>query len=256
MLSVKPVPAFRDNYIWLLTDSTSTQVAVVDPGDASPVREYLRQHQLTLCAIIATHHHADHVGGIAALLDEVKVPVFGPATESIPGCTTPVKEGDRIRVPGLAVSLQVLEVPGHTAGHVAYHGHGMAFVGDTLFMAGCGRLFEGTAAQMHASLGRIAALPPDTQIYCAHEYTEANLKFARAVEPQNAAVVDRTADCRRRRAENLPTVPGPLAGELATNPFLRCHTPLVVRAAEQHCGHALNGPVETFAVIRQWKDYF
>ena len=258
MLAIIPIPAFTDNYIWLVRDGA--HAAVVDPGDAAPVQSYLEREALTLCAIVNTHHHGDHVGGNAALLLRYPVPVFGPARETIPGRTHPLSEGDEITVPGVGLALRVLDVPGHTAGHIAYVGVGerppIAFVGDTLFAGGCGRLFEGTAAQMAASLAKLAALPGDTRVYCAHEYTLANLRFASAVEPESAALRDRLRREQDKRDRGLPTVPSTLADELATNPFLRTGVPSVVAAAEAHAGRKLATAVEAFAVVREWKDGF
>lgn len=197
MLEIIPVPAFADNYIWLLRRGACA--AVVDPGDAAPVLSCVREQRLRLTAIVATHHHADHVGGAAELRAHFDVPMFGPAGESIPTVTQQLREGDAIVVPGIDLALRVLDVPGHTAGHIAYVGDGTLFCGDTLFACGCGRLFEGTAAQMHASLAKLAALAPETRVYCAHEYTLANIRFALAVEPDNAALIARDIVGRRRR---------------------------------------------------------
>ena len=257
MPTIIPIPAFTDNYIWLIVQGG--QAAVVDPGDAAPVLAYLAHERLTLAAILNTHHHGDHVGGNRALLEHAAVPVFGPAGESIPGCTHPLREGDRIVVPGIGVELSVLDVPGHTAGHIAYAGDvdgPVVFCGDTLFAGGCGRLFEGTAAEMWTSLQKLAALPPDTRAYCAHEYTLANLRFARAVEPDSGALAARIARDAATRGAGRPTVPSTIADELATNPFLRADEPSVRRAAEAHAGAPLPGPVASFAALRQWKNDF
>jgi hydroxyacylglutathione hydrolase len=253
MPTIIPVPAFTDNYIWLIVEDD--RAAVVDPGDAAPVLAYLDRERLTLAAILNTHHHGDHVGGNRALLERAAVPVFGPAGEAIPGCTHPLREGDAIVVPGVGVALRVLDVPGHTAGHIAYAGDvdgPVVFCGDTLFAAGCGRLFEGTAAQMWSSLSKLAALPPETRAYCAHEYTLANLRFARAVEPGSGALAARIARDAATRDAGRPTVPSTIADELATNPFLRADEAPVRRAAEAHAGAPLPGPVASFAALRQW----
>lgn len=258
MAAIIPIQAFSDNYIWLLRRGTSA--AVVDPGDAAPVLDYLGREGLTLAAIVTTHHHGDHVGGNAALLEKHDVPVFGPAGERIPGRTRALKEGDSIDVPGIDMHLRVLDVPGHTAGHIAYVGRDdqgpVAFVGDTLFACGCGRLFEGTAAQMANSLGKLAALDPTSRMYCAHEYTVSNLRFALAAEPDNRDVQARMEREQARRERNEPTVPSLLSDELATNPFLRAGEKSLMQSAAAHAGHDVRDPVESFAILRAWKDRF
>jgi len=258
MPAIIPIPAFTDNYIWLLRKGA--HAAVVDPGDAAPVLAYLEREDLTLSAIIATHHHKDHVGGVPALLARFAVPVFGPARETIPGRTHAVVEGDEITVPGPELAMRVLDIPGHTAGHVAFVGVEpsvpVAFVGDTLFAAGCGRLFEGTPAQMSESLSKLAALPGETEVYCGHEYTLANLRFALAVEPANAELRGRQVREQEKRDRGAPTLPTTIALERATNPFLRVGLPTVFAAAEAHAGHKLADTVEAFAVVREWKNGF
>lgn len=251
MLEISFIPAFKDNYIWLLR--CGDRAVVVDPGDAVPVLKRLQADGLKLEAIFVTHHHADHQGGVADLIEQWPVPVFGPAKESITGCTQRLSGGEGIEV--LGQGFEVLAVPGHTAGHIAYQMAGAVFCGDTLFGAGCGRLFEGTPAQMFESLATLAALSDDTLIYCAHEYTEANLRFAAAVEPDNAAIQRRMAGVGERRRVGLPTVPSTLAEEKATNPFLRCAEPAVVSAARRHNAGA-DDPVSVFAAIREWKNVF
>jgi len=251
-MQIIPLPAFRDNYIWLLRNgSTAT---VVDPGDAAPVLRYLVDEDLTLGAILITHHHSDHVGGIDALLAAHPVPVYGPAREAIPAITQPVGNGDVVSVPG--ADFQVIDVPGHTAGHVAYYAAPTLFCGDTLFAAGCGRIFEGTPAQLFASLERLAELPGDTQVYCTHEYTMSNLAFAAAVEPNNSAIAERMALCQALRADERPTVPFRLDGERRSNPFLRTREAEVIRQAEAQAGRGLSGPEEVFAALREWKNRF
>lgn len=251
MLEISFIPAFRDNYIWLLV--RGERAAVVDPGDAEPVAEHLRRRGLVLEAILVTHHHGDHQGGVEALAARWHPTVFGPAAESITGCNRPLCGGERITV--LDEGFDVLAVPGHTLGHLAYVMAGAAFVGDTLFGAGCGRLFEGTPAQMAASLRHLTELPAATRVYCAHEYTAANLEFAAAVEPANGAIARRRARVAVLRAQGAATVPLDLAEERETNPFLRCACPDVVRAA-QACQPDACDPVAVFAAIREWKNTF
>ena len=260
-ISVHPIPAFQDNYLWIIQKGNNA--AVVDPGDATPVIEYLSANGLQLSAIICTHHHADHVGGVEHLLDFLhlrgKIPVFGPANERIPARTQPLTEGDTIVVPGLDLTFDVLDVPGHTAGHIAYFGHGMLFCGDTLFACGCGRLFEGTAEQMTASLTKLKRLPPETKVYCAHEYTMANIKFAEAVEPDNGDLKLRKAFCAAKRHRNLPTLPSTMHLELATNPFLRWDQPAVQTAAAHRLKRDIGSnpaPALVFGAIREWKNNF
>lgn len=256
-MRIHAVPAFQDNYLWVVAEGKSA--AVVDPGDAAPIEAFLASHDLQLTAILATHHHGDHVGGLVALEDRWKCPVFGPAGERIAGIGRKLEEGDRISVPGLPLDLEVLDVPGHTAGHIAYVHRGddpFVFCGDTMFACGCGRLFEGTPAQMVSSLAKLAALPGATRVYCAHEYTLSNIRFAEAVEPGNARLAERKAKESAKRARHEPTVPSTIAEELATNPFLRCNQPEVIASAERHAGRKLAGPVEVFAEIREWKNRF
>ena len=254
MLAIHAVPAFKDNYIWILEDGRSA--VAVDPGDAAPVEDFLGRRGLALTAVLATHHHADHVGGLQALARHWKCPTFGPAREAVAGLDQRLAEGDRITVPGIGVALGTLDIPGHTAGHIALFGDGAVFCGDTLFACGCGRLFEGTAQQMVDSLGKLARLPGGTRVYCGHEYTLANIRFAEAVEPGNRALAARRAREAAKRERGEPTLPSTIAEELATNPFLRCGEPEVVASAERHAGRKLKGPVEVFAEIREWKNHF
>ncbi|MBP5997339.1 MAG: hydroxyacylglutathione hydrolase [Azonexus sp.] len=251
MFEILLIPAFKDNYIWLLV--RDGRAAVVDPGDAAPVMARLEALQLRLETILITHHHADHQGGVAELVERWHPRVFGPAEESITGCTDPLSGGETIDILGERVA--VLPVGGHTLGHIAYYVPGMLFCGDTLFGAGCGRLFEGTPAQMSASLGRLAALPDDTLVYCAHEYTEANLRFALAVEPGNAALRARGERVAALRAAGRSSVPSTLGEEKATNPFLRCSEPAVIEAALAHAA-VDTSQVAIFAAIRGWRNNF
>jgi len=258
MPEIIPIPAFADNYIWLLRNGDVC--AIVDPGDAVPVIAYLESERIAPCAILATHHHGDHVGGNLALLARWQVPVFGPSREKIPGRTQAVAGGDRIVVPGVDATFDVIDVPGHTAGHIAYFGQfggvPVLFCGDTLFTGGCGRLFEGTPGQMWASLTALKALPPETRVYCGHEYTLANLRFALAVEPGSAALEARDAREQAKRGRGEPTVPSTMGEECATNPFLRAHLPGVMAAAAAHAGHAVADDVASFAALREWKNRF
>jgi hydroxyacylglutathione hydrolase len=250
--TVVPVPAFDDNYLWILRQGKFA--VVVDPGDAAPVRAYLSREGLTLTAILITHHHPDHIGGLAELAENL--PVYGPRDERIPGVTRQVSQGDKVTLPQFDAILDVIEVPGHTRSHIAYYGASSLFCGDTLFACGCGRLFEGTAQQMSASLAKFTALPDDTRVYCAHEYTLSNLRFARAVEPGNAALAAREARDIETRRQNRPTVPFTIGEEKASNPFLRCDQPEVIASATRHAGTPLGNPVEVFAAVREWKNHF
>lgn len=255
MLAITPIPAFDDNYIWLLREDKGTRAAVVDPGDAQPVLAALDAAGLGLAVILVTHHHGDHTGGVEELVEAFpQVRVFAPADRRIPCATNIVAEGDEVKIPGIGTRFAVLEVPGHTATHIAYLGGGALFCGDTLFAAGCGRVFDGTFGQLSASLLRIAALPPDTLCFCAHEYTLANLGFARWVEPESPAVAARDGQARALRALGRPTVPSHLSEELATNPFLRTHVPSVKAAAERYAGRKLSTTAEIFTALRRWKD--
>jgi len=252
-----PVNAFNDNYIWLIRimeDPTSSHVAIVDPGDATPVLGTLNRMSLTPDALLITHHHYDHVGGIQEILHHYSIPVYGPASENIPAMDFPLKNNDKVTLKKGAIVFQIIEVPGHTSGHIAFYTPGMLLCGDTIFAGGCGRLFEGTAKQMYHSLETLSTLPDNTQIYCAHEYTLANLSFALLVEPDNEELQKRMATTKVLRANHQRTVPSSLALEKQTNPFLRCHHPDVIAAAERYAGKPLGSNVEVFTVIRAWKD--
>jgi hydroxyacylglutathione hydrolase len=253
-----PLPAFQDNYLWLLHDGQ--RALVVDPGDAGPVQAHLAAHGLQLEAILVTHHHPDHIGGVDALREATGARVWGPARERIPQPCIPLSEGDEVEVLGLR--FQVFDVPGHTAGHIAYYttdflGAPLLFCGDTLFSGGCGRLFEGTPAQMLASLTKLAALPGVTRVCCTHEYTLGNLKFATAVEPGNSQLVHYRQQCEERRSRGEPTLPSTIALENGINPFLRTRLPAVAQAAHGHDPAADPAdPVAVFAALRQWKNEF
>ena len=257
MLEVSPVRAFSDNYLWLIRAPAAGGAAVVvDPGDDRAIEAALGQQGLVLRAILVTHHHADHVGGVQALAARHGAEVFGPARERMPCEYRPLDDGDIVSLADLGLQFRVMAVPGHTLGHVAYHGHDALFCGDTLFSAGCGRLFEGTPAQMLGSLDRIAALPDATAVYCAHEYTLSNLRFAAAVEPGNADVLETLATVQALRARDGITLPTTLGRERRINPFLRCREPAVRAAAEARAGTPLPDTADVFAVIRAWKDGF
>jgi hydroxyacylglutathione hydrolase len=254
MLRVEPVPAFADNYIWVIHDDA--HAVVVDPGDATPVLRYIEAEGLRLTAILCTHHHHDHVGGVEELMRRNPVPVYGPATENIPTVNRPLADGERVVLPELGAAFDVMAIPGHTRGHIAYVGQEMVFCGDTLFAVGCGRLFEGTPTQMHASLQKLASLAPDTRVYCGHEYTLANIRFALVANPGNVALRERDQVARATRAEGRPTLPSSIALEIATNPFLRCTDPEVAGGAQAHAGTVLENPVQVFAALREWKNGF
>ena len=253
-LIVHTVPAFTDNYIWLFHQQGDNQAFVVDPGDATPVLDALKQMNLSLAGILITHHHPDHVGGIPQLLEHYQVPIYAP--EGIQHATSVMKEGDTIHLAN--ATFDVLEVPGHTLDHIVYFNadEPLVFCGDTLFANGCGRLFEGTAEQMWHSLSKLAALPKETKVYCAHEYTKANTNFALTVEPQNLELQKRAKDVDKLRSEDKPTIPSTLAMELATNPFIRANKASIQEAAASHGQDTVTSATEAFAEIRRWKDNF
>ncbi len=256
MLKLIPIPAFADNYLWLLHDGQ--RALVVDPGDAAPVQRVLQENALQLASILVTHHHADHTGGIDALRNATGAKVYGPASENIPEPFTPLKGGDIARA--MDLDFQVIDVPGHTSGHIAYYtpdmnGKPLLFCGDTLFSAGCGKLFEGTPAQMLASLDKLAALPGNTVVCCTHEYTLSNLRFAVAADPGNSALAAYHAQCVKLREADQPTLPTSIAQELLINPFLRTRQAALISSA-QHFDAAAHDDTAVFAAIRQWKNQF
>lgn len=257
------VPAFKDNYIWLLINPRTQQCAIVDPGDATPVLEALQTHALIPTAILITHHHWDHTGGIQELLNhqtithpEIPLPVYGSYQEPIQNMSHPLKDGEILNLKFLETSFRILAIPGHTLGHIAYYTDEKLFCGDTLFTAGCGRLFEGTAEQMFHSLSTLKQLPPSTLVYCGHEYTQSNLCFAEVVEPHNQAIIQRIGFTKMQRLQKEATVPATLEIELKTNPFLRTQDPTVKKSAETYAGHPLNTEVDIFATLRAWKNQF
>lgn len=257
MFSVTPIPAFQDNYIWALTGSVPGEIAVVDPGDAAPVFAYLKENNLKLAAILITHHHPDHTGGVADLQADSEVPVYGPANSPFKGITEPLTDNSEISL--LGETLKISAVPAHTLDHISYFQpdeQPQLFCGDTLFLAGCGRLFEGTAAQLHAAMSYFKSLPGQTQVYCTHEYSLANLRFARAVEPANSDIDAATQRCKALREEGKPTLPSSLAQELLINPFMRSSVANVSAAAAQHAGKTLSSETDVLASLRQWKDNF
>lgn len=252
------LPAFEDNYIWALSGEAGAAptggVLIVDPGDAAPVL-VAAADGLQVAGILLTHHHHDHIGGVPALLERWPgLPVIAPVDERIPHATQRVGDGDQACIGDWA--FRVLEIPGHTVSHIAFHGHGVLCCGDTLFSLGCGRLFEGTPAQMLDSLERLAALPGETLVCCGHEYTVANAAFARRVDPENEALLRRSEEASAMRADGRPTLPTSLADERACNPFLRIDAPAVRAAIAGHLGRAPVDRVEAFAELRRWKDGF
>ncbi len=253
-MNVLAIPAFVDNYIWMLEHGDAA--VVVDPGDAAPVERELAARRLALGAILLTHHHADHIGGADELARRHGCAVHAPDDPRIGATTHAVRDGDRVELGAIGLTLEVHAIPGHTSSHIAFAGAGELFCGDTLFAGGCGRLFEGTPAQMVTSLDRLAALPGTTRVWCGHEYTVANLAFARAVEPRSAAIAARLERETERRARGAATLPSTIALEHETNPFLRCDEATVRASAERHAGHALEARVDVFATLRAWKNEF
>ncbi len=255
-MKIFPIPAFEDNYIWIVHNDQFA--IVIDPGDAVPVCDYLDKHQLKLLAILITHHHHDHIGGIKDLVELYNTPVYGPRREKIPCLTHPLGEGDVVEFNELNFRLNVIDIPGHTLGHIAYLWDGGMFCGDTLFTCGCGKLFEGTAAQLHHSLQRLASQPDDTLVYCTHEYTESNIRFALISEPGNLKLKQREQDTQALRAQDKPTVPSTIKLEMDTNPFLRIAEPEIIRSLEQYFGQKLEASdgLAIFTALRKWRDAY
>jgi len=251
-----PIAAFKDNYIWLIRHIQSSQTLIVDPGEAAPVLQALRRLNLKPIGILVTHHHADHTAGIPELKQHYTLPVYGPTIEAQAHVTHPLKEGDFLRFPELCLTLHVFDTPGHTLGHIMYYGQGCLLTGDTLFTGGAGRLFEGTALQLWQSLQKVKKLPPETLIYCGHEYTEANLKFAKMVEPNNLYIQSRLEEVSYRRLQGLPTVPSTLFSELATNPFLRTGELNLKKSVEAHFNKIENKETGIFSLLREWKNQY
>lgn len=258
--TIHPIPAFSDNYIWAASEADSAKVCVVDPGQAQPVIDYLAAQQRTLSDILITHHHPDHTGGVLELCAKYDCRVVGPGTSGIEGLTEVVAEGDTVSL--LGQEFSVIEVPGHTLDHIAFfcedkdQAEPILFCGDTLFAAGCGRLFEGDPPMMHASLNKLSKLPESTRVYCTHEYTLANLEFAVAADPNNQALLERVEREKAKRAAQQPTLPSSIALELATNPFLRSFDFELKKSSRSRLGREPKDEVEVFAALRAWKDSF
>jgi len=256
MLQIHAVQAFSDNYIWLIQSAQNHDVLIVDPGDAGPVIKFVEKNDLQPAAILVTHHHSDHVGGIRRLDDLYDLPVFGPQREHIKTVDTPLyAQADQLLHPSFP-HFRIIDTPGHTPGHISYLIEDNLFCGDTIFAGGCGRLLGGTAEQLFESLGKIKQLNDDTKLYCAHEYTLSNLQFALAVDPDNSALVERFTKTEALREQQIATVPSLLSEEKMTNPFLRCDTAEIKQAAEAYAGQPLDTPLAVFKVLRAWKDEF
>lgn len=250
-VQISAIPAFTDNYIWLLR--RGNDCAVVDPGDHAPVLEVLRAEGLDLRYILVTHHHWDHAGGVPDLLQHFDARVWGPDDRRLGDWCIPCREGDEIELPALGLRFGVLDVPAHTRSHIAFHGEGMVFSGDTLFSVGCGRLFEGTPAQMQEAMDKLSALAPETKVYCGHEYTRSNCAFALQVEPDNRDLQARAVEVDALRARGEITLPSTIELERTTNPFMRSRAAEVVEAARKREPDVAPG-ASTLAVIRAWKD--
>lgn len=251
-IQIKAIDALTDNYIWAIHDNQ--HCVIVDPGESAGVLAYLERHRLSLCALLLTHHHPDHIGGVDDIRARHPAPAWGPEDSRMPTNLNSVSEGDQVSIDELELAFDVIETPAHTTSHIAFYGHEMLFCGDTLFSAGCGRLFEGTPEQMQQSIDKLAALPDATRIYCGHEYTQANCAFARKVEPENPSLAERSTEVGELRRQNLITLPSTIGAEKSFNPFLRTREPTVVEAARQREPARANAPEQVFGVIRRWKD--
>lgn len=255
MNNIVAIPAFKDNYIWAVHSLHGQHIVVVDPGDAAPVLNYLQANKLSLHAILITHHHADHSGGILTLKTHFPdVAVYGPALEKIAGVDNPLVEGDVITFADFGLSLNILDIPGHTKGHIAYYNDKILFCGDTLFSCGCGKIFEGTPQQMWQSLMKLKQLPKETLIYCGHEYTKANIQFAKMVDPTNQNLLSRLAAAQDCLDNSRPTLPISLESECQTNPFLRVNTKEIIQAVQKRWHFEENDAVSIFSHLREWKN--
>lgn len=260
-MKVSMIKAFSDNYIWAISSNSGEKMALVDPGDAKVCIDFIEQHQMQLSSILITHHHADHVGGISKLVDYCKskqwpLTIYGPESENIPHCDVALNESRTVKLADLGFEFVIIDLPGHTSGHIAYLSQDNLFCGDTLFSGGCGRLFEGTPEQMLLSLEKLSALPERTHVYCAHEYTQANLNFALTVEPSNSELVLYYNQVLQQREKGIATIPTSIMLEKKINPFLRCDQPSLMTSAAEFSGNKVNDKLKAFTVIRAWKDNF
>ncbi len=260
-INIFAIKAFTDNYIWAINHTENRHLALVDPGDAKVCIDYIENNQLILSSILITHHHHDHTGGIEALVDYAKtrhwpIEVYAPAQEDIAHTSVPLKHGDNVALSQLALSFSIIALPGHTLGHIAYYTKPLLFCGDTLFSGGCGRLFEGTPAQMLSSLNQLKQLPDDTRVYCTHEYTLANLEFALAVEPFNQQLIDYYNEIKLLREKNAISLPSSIRKEKLINPFLRCDKPDIRQSASEFSDEQITEELGVFTAIRRWKDNF
>jgi hydroxyacylglutathione hydrolase len=254
MQDLIPISALSDNYIWFINNQENTYCVIVDPGDATPVVSYLNTTDLQPEAILITHHHDDHTAGISEIIHKYPVPVYGAQSSPIPLVNNHLREGNLVKLPKTGLELTVIETPGHTQDHIVYYGNNMLFCGDVLFAAGCGQVFEGTMKEMYNSLNKLKKLPDSTLVCCAHEYTLANLQFAQIVDPNNVTIKQRILTCQQLQQQNLPTLPSTIDLEKNSNPFLRCEATTIIEAAQRHSGSQPKNAVETFSIIRKWKN--